>query len=315
MSRAGKGALLVLALSLLPGAGPVLGAGPGGRESAIEDRYPRAAPAYLVEIDGTAVWGRAIDSPRAPASLAKIMTALVVLDERFDNASAVTISARAARETGSRLGVRAGEVMTAGALLDGMLVASANDAAVALAEHCAGSVDAFVARMNLQARRLGLLHTRFANPTGLDAKGQVSTVHDLRVLTEAALSRPDFTRRIALPRAVVSTTAGRRMDVASTNELLGRVEGVRGVKTGTTAKAGECLIALADRDGHRVVVVLLGAKERWWTASALLEAAFREASPSSGDPAGAPAGGASTPRHRRSALGDGARSGMKRARG
>jgi D-alanyl-D-alanine carboxypeptidase (penicillin-binding protein 5/6) len=244
-----------------------------------QDRYPKAAPSYLVDLDGTVLWARAPDAPRAPASLVKIMTALVVLDEGFDPSARVAISPRAARETGSRLGVRAGETVTAGELLDGMLIGSANDAAVALAEHAAGSVGAFVALMNLEAKRLGLRRTRFGNPTGLDARGQLSTARELRILTEAALARPEFTRRIAMTHAVVTTGAGRAIEVVTTNELLGRVTGARGVKTGTTAKAGECLIALVDRDGHRVVLVLLGAKERWWTAAALIEAAFREAGP------------------------------------
>jgi len=253
-----------------------------------EDRYPRAAPSYLVELDGTLLWGRALDAPRAPASLAKIMTALVLLDERFDPGARVSISASAARETGSRLGLRAGESMTAGELLDGMLIGSANDAAVALAEHAAGSAGAFATRMNLEAKKLGLARTHFANPTGLDAPGQVSTAREMRILTEAALARPDFTRRVAMSHATVRTASGRTIEVASTNELLGRIAGVRGVKTGTTSRAGECLVALADRDGHRVVLVLLGAKDRWWTAAALVEAAFREAGIVVRDATGAP---------------------------
>jgi D-alanyl-D-alanine carboxypeptidase (penicillin-binding protein 5/6) len=135
----------------------------------------------------------------------------------------------------------------------------------------------FVARMNERARRLGLTKTRFANPTGLDARGQVSTARELRALAGAALARVEFARRIALPRATLATASGRQMEIASTNALLGRVEGVRGVKTGTTLRGGECVIALAEREGHQVVVVLLGAKDRWWTAAALIEAAFREA--------------------------------------
>jgi hypothetical protein len=142
--------------------------------------------------------------------------------------------------------------------------------------------------MNEEARRLGLARSHFANPTGLDAPGQVSTARELRILAEAALARPDFTRRIAMPHATVRTASGRTIEVASTNELLGRIAGVRGVKTGTTARAGECLVALADRDGHRVVLVLLGAKDRWWTAAALVEAAFREAGIVVRDATGAP---------------------------
>lgn len=242
------------------------------------DHYPKAAAAYLVAVDGSIIWGRSLDTPRAPASLAKIMTALVLLEGGFDANEEVAVGASAAAATGSRLGLRAGDVTTAGDLLNGMLVRSANDAAVALTEHAAGSVPAFVVRMNRRARSLGLGATRFKNPTGLDAPGQTSSARDVLVLTEAALALPEFASRVALRRATVATAKGRRFDVETSNALLGRVPGACGVKTGTTAGAGDCVVALAERGGHRVIVVLLDAKDRWWTAAALIEAAFREAS-------------------------------------
>lgn len=242
----------------------------------IEDRYPRAAASYLVEIDGKIVWGRALDVPRPPASLAKLMTVLVVLDDGFDPGQVIPVSRRAAAQTSAQLHFRQGEGMTAGHLLDAALMASANDAAFALGEHLDG-ITAFVARMNRRARGLGLTKTHFVNPTGLDAKGQVSTARELLALTVEALAHPEIASRVGRAHATLTTTSGRRIEIASSNALLGLVDGVRGVKTGTTARAGECIIVLAERDGHRVVVILLGAKDRWWTSSALIEAAFREA--------------------------------------
>jgi D-alanyl-D-alanine carboxypeptidase (penicillin-binding protein 5/6) len=274
--------VLLLVSALAPGAGAA---------APPEDRYPRAAPSYLVEIDGTLVWGRALDAPRAPASLAKLMTALVVLEDGFDPSAPVAVSGRAASQRGSHLGLRAGERMTAGQLLDGTLVASANDAAYALSERRDG-VSAFVARMNSRARQLGLGHTRFANPTGLDAKGQVSTARELLALAKEALAHPEIARRVAPPRATLTTAGGRGIEIASSNALLGLVPGVSGVKTGTTARAGECVIALAGRQGHRVIVVLLGSKDRWWTTAALIEAAFRKAGVMRAAAPGSPVGGA-----------------------
>ncbi|HKQ62383.1 MAG TPA: hypothetical protein VJS92_13910 [Candidatus Polarisedimenticolaceae bacterium] len=112
------------------------------------------------------------------------------------------------------------------------------------------------------------------NPTGLDATGQSSCAADLLVLTQAALARPEFVARVGLARASVATVAGRRFELTSSNALLGKVRGAAGVKTGSTARAGECLVALAEREGHRVIVIPLGAEDRWGAAAALIEAGF-----------------------------------------
>ena len=243
------------------------------------DRFPRAAASYLVQRDGRVLWERAASAPRPPASLAKIMTALVVLEEGWDAEAPVRIGARAAAETGSRLGMKAGETMAAGDLLTAMLVSSANDAAVALAEHRAGSVEAFVKRMNTRAKEMMLGQTHFLNPTGWDAPGQTSSARDLAAMAEAALGLPEFARRVAVREATVATTGGRRFAVRTSNHLLAHCEGARGVKTGFTAKAGKCVVALVEREGHRVLLVLLDSEDRWWTAAALIEAAFDEARP------------------------------------
>jgi len=239
-----------------------------------EDRFPKAAASYLVAIDGRMVWAGKPDEPRPPASLTKIMTALVLLEGDWRPEAPVAVSRAAAAETGSRAGLRAGEKLPAGDLLTAMLVASANDACVALAEHAAGGVPAFVAAMNARAAALGLAATRFENPCGHDAPGQRSSARDLLALAEAALAHPEFARAVALRSAEVKTTGGRRVALKSGNHLLGRSPGVIGVKTGWTPEAGKCLVVLATRDGVRVMIVLLDAADRWWTAAALVEEAL-----------------------------------------
>jgi D-alanyl-D-alanine carboxypeptidase (penicillin-binding protein 5/6) len=264
-------AMAALAAPLRTPAAPAEPARDGPR-----DRFPRAAPSYLVAVDGRLVWARRPDAPRPPASLAKLMAALVALDGEWAPDRWIAVSARAAGAGGARLGLRAGERLRARDALRAMLVASANDACLALAEATAGTAEAFVARMNARASALGLAATRFADPCGFDAPGQATTASDLWTLTRAALLVPALREAVALDRIELATAGGRRLAAATRNSLLGRARGVRGVKTGTTAAAGRCIVALAERDGREVLVVLLGAPDRWWTAAAIIEAAFEE---------------------------------------
>jgi serine-type D-Ala-D-Ala carboxypeptidase (penicillin-binding protein 5/6) len=252
----------------------LLAAAAAALPEAPEDRFPKIAAAHIVTVDDRVVWAHRPDAPRPPASLTKIMTALVLLEGPWNPETPVTISPRAAAATGSRAGLRAGETMAAGDLLTAMLVSSANDACVALAEHASGSVDAFVRAMNARAASLGLTATHFENPCGHDAAGQRSSARDLLTLTETALRIPAFATTVSLPSANVTTARGRRIALTSGNHLLGNSPGVIGVKSGYTPGAGKCLVVLAVRDGVRVLIVLLDAADRWWTAAALVEEAF-----------------------------------------
>jgi D-alanyl-D-alanine carboxypeptidase (penicillin-binding protein 5/6) len=249
------------------------------RGGELPDPFPQAGAAYLVALgDEPPIWGRAPDAPRLPASLTKLMTALLALEERGADADAwVTVSARAAAETGSRAGLRRGEAITRADAITATLVASANDACLALAEHVGGSVATFVERMNRRALALGLTGTHFENPCGHDAPGHRSTARDLLVLARAALAVPGFRRIVAEERATVRTRAGRTIALRTHNVLLGRLPGASGVKSGYTEGAGQCVVALARRGDVEVLVVLLGAPDRWWAAAALLEAGFAEA--------------------------------------
>lgn len=273
---------LAVAVAALAAAGVLPAAGraddPPSRpaaSAAAPDRFPRAGAAYLVERDGTLLWARNADAPLPPASLTKLMTALLAV-ERGTPAGWLTVSARAARASGARLGLRAGERLRPGDALAATLIASANDACLALAEHLAGSAEAFVAAMNRRAASLGLAATRFENPCGHDAPGHRASARDLLALTRAVLAVPALRDLVAREQVELVTQGGRRVVARTRNSLLGRVRGLDGVKTGTTDRAGRCVIARAERAGSEVVVVLLGAPDRWFTAAALVEAAFRE---------------------------------------
>lgn len=256
--------------------GAVLSAAPA---SPPVDRFPRAAAAaYLVAIDGRIVWERNAERPLPPASLTKMMTALVLVERDWDPDQSVVVSARAAEATGSRARLRAGESLPAGELFKAMLVSSANDACLALAEHAGPGISEFVSRMNVRARAMGLTSTTFANPCGHDDAKQRSSARDLRAIAEAAMARPEIAAVVALPDATIATAKGRKIVVKSGNQLLGRSAGVYGVKSGYTSGAGKCVVAAAERAGRKVLIVLLNAPDRWWTAAALVEAAFDEAS-------------------------------------
>ena len=151
-----------------------LGLAAAAPAAAARNAYPKAAEAYVVERDGKILWSGNAGKRMQPASLAKMMTALLVIEEgRLDEA--VTVSRAAARETGTRLGLREGERLKARDLLTAAIARSANDACRALAEARGGTETAFVARMNARAARLGMKDTRFANACGHDADGQYST--------------------------------------------------------------------------------------------------------------------------------------------
>jgi D-alanyl-D-alanine carboxypeptidase (penicillin-binding protein 5/6) len=239
---------------------------------AAEDRFSGMAQSYLVKRDGYVLWARAPQARHAPASLAKMMTALLVLESGALN-DVVTVSRAASRETGSRIRLKAGDQLRAHDLLAATIVASANDACRALADHF-GPID-FVARMNQRAAELRLDDTHFADPCGHDRPGQYSTAEDLARLGEQVMQHPEYERLAGLRTFTVRTLDGRRRFwLSNTNALVGRYAGVIGVKTGTTWRAGNCLVAIAEKNGVRVLIVLLNARDRWLSATSLLDRAF-----------------------------------------
>lgn len=206
----------------------------------------------------------------APASLTKIMSALVIL-EYGQLHDPVTISRKAATARKIHLRLHAGHVFRLEDLLKAMLITSANDACLAAVEHVGGSEEMFVAMMNNKARRLGLLDTHFSNACGFDSPTHYTTAADLATLSEIAMQDRTFR---ALVRKEVDMifplNANRSYWLRNTNRLLGRIPGIEGIKTGFTSQAGRCLVVKASQDGKEVLLVLLHANRRWDTASSLL---------------------------------------------
>jgi D-alanyl-D-alanine carboxypeptidase (penicillin-binding protein 5/6) len=244
----------------------------GGQAASLP--FPVEARAYLVQVNGQTRWERASDQRLPLASLTKLMTALLVLEHYRPNDN-VTLSSSAARETGTRLGLKAGEQMLVQDLLAASLLKSANDACHALAEHVAGSQARFVQSMNQRAREWGLAATHFTNACGHDDAQHQSSARDLAQLATRALAQPVLAELVAKANMSVQTVGGsRQFALVNSNALVGRYEGAVGVKTGFTPQAGKCVIALVQRGDVRVLLVLLNGANRWWDASDILDHAF-----------------------------------------
>jgi D-alanyl-D-alanine carboxypeptidase (penicillin-binding protein 5/6) len=229
----------------------------------------KASALYLIELQS----GRVLLEKNAtrrlpPASLTKIMTALVAL-ESAPLQEVVKIHPRSIVHRSS-YNFRPGEEFILRDLLTAMLVASANDACEAIAWHVGGNADKFVTMMNKRALTLGLTNTHFANPCGFDAPGHYSTATDLATLTDHALGVPAISMMVrTLTRDIETVDGTRQLSLHTTNELLLDPD-VTGVKTGYTSKAGRCLIASMFKDGHRLLLVGLNVKDRWEQAPRLL---------------------------------------------
>ena len=216
----------------------------------------------LLDSQGSVLFSKNSESEHAPASLVKLMTLYLALEDleagRVSWDETVTVSARAARTPRYRMGLRAGEKVPFRVLLEGVSIASANDAATALSEHPAGDEEEFVARMNATAERIGLTQTRFANPHGLPDPNQRSTARDLAVLVERLLQ--DYPKSRTILGGGNFVYRGR---VYSRQiPLFKHPGGVQALKTGFTSEAGYNLAVAAGRNGQRFLGVLLGAQSR-----------------------------------------------------
>lgn len=244
------------------------------RAFAVENPFPKAGAGYVVQRDGKTIWAGNASRRLPPASLAKMMTALIVIESGgLDRA--VTVSSGAASETGTRLGLKAGETLAARDLLTAAVMRSANDACRALADDRGKTQELFVGEMNRRAATLGMTDTRFKDACGHDLDGQYSTASDLALLAAAVAARPEYLGLSKREHAVIKTVDGaKKFEFDNTNALIGRYPGAIGLKTGTTPAAGTCLAALAERDGVRVLVILLNSRDRWWGGDAILDRAF-----------------------------------------
>ena len=269
--------LIALCLTLAGGAQAAAWAA-DAKPKVLPDPFPGAARAYLLTIDDVPRWGHAVDQPHQPASLTKLLTALVLLEDRRLLAAQIKVTPAAATTKPTRIGLRAGDSLSGAQALAALLVHSANDACVALVAHAAPDRNRFIARMNDRAAALGMRASRFVDPCGYDAPGQHATATDLLRLARAAHADPLIARLVALPAVEFSSRAGHRYRLTNTNLLVGRLEGVLGMKTGYTSEARRCLIVLAERDKHKVWLVMLGSENRWWGAHRMINEAFDAAS-------------------------------------
>lgn len=194
---------------------------------------------------------------RKMASTTKIMTAIVVI-ENANLYDTVTISKKAATTGGSRLGIKEGDKITICDLLYGLLLKSGNDTAVALAETVGGSIEGFAEMMNKKAQDLGLENTNFVTPHGLDSDNHYTTAYELAILTDYALNNQTFFNFVSTKNYTV-TINGIPKSINNTNELLGNLNGVYGVKTGFTNGANRCLVTACKRDNLDIICIVLGA--------------------------------------------------------
>ena len=222
----------------------------------------------LDAVSGRVIYEKNADSQSLIASTTKIMTALVVC-EQCNVLDRMRIPKEAVGIEGSSMYLKEGEVLTLQELLYGLMLRSGNDAAVALAIYCGGTVEGFAELMNDKARILGMKDSYFVNPNGLDAPGHYSTARDLAILAAYAMDNPIFCQTVSTKNVKV----GERY-LTNHNKLLWRFEGADGIKTGYTRAAGRILVSSATRQGRRLIAVTINAPDDWNDHEKLLEDGF-----------------------------------------
>ncbi len=222
--------------------------------------------AVLMEAStGKILYQKEADVPMPPASVTKIMTLLLVMEAiqagQLKMTDMVTASAHAASMGGSQIYLKEGESMTAEDMIKSVVISSANDAAVALAEHIAGSEAAFVDRMNKRARELGMNHTNFENTNGLDdtATNHVTSAKDIAIMSRALIAHKEILKYSSIWMDTIRNGA---FGLTNTNRLVRFYKGCNGLKTGSTQKAGFCISATAERNGMTLICVIMGAETR-----------------------------------------------------
>lgn len=253
---------------------------PGVQAAGVQDFDVPCAAAVLIDEDsGTVLYEKNADERRPVASITKVMTLLLTFEAlqagKIALGDIVPVSEHAYHMGGSQIWLEPGEQLTLQEMLKAICISSANDAAVAVAEFVAGSEPAFVDAMNARAAALGMTATHFANACGLDEEGHLSSARDVAVMSrEMLLHHPEVREYCTV---WMDTLRGGKTQLVNTNKLLKSYPGITGLKTGTTGKAGVCITASAERDGLRLIAVVLGAasgKERFEAAKTLLDYGF-----------------------------------------
>ncbi len=229
-------------------------------------------------VTGQILYERDIDARRYPASTTKMMTLIVALEHgKLDDI--VTVSKNAEGVEGSTLWLVQGDKIPLGELLTGMMMHSGNDATVAVAEHIAGSVPAFVRMMNDKAEELGANSTHFVNPNGLPDEKHYTTAYDLAKIAAYGYSLPHFEEIVGKQEALYDWVKDPAKKLRNENQMLWLYRGANGVKTGYTDAAGRCLVSAARRDGMQLVAVVLDSYYMWNDSIALLDYGFQNAHP------------------------------------
>ncbi|MDD6050250.1 MAG: D-alanyl-D-alanine carboxypeptidase [Clostridiales bacterium] len=244
------------------------------RASAEEVGTSALACVVIDEVSGRVLLSHNAEAPLPMASTTKVMTALLAL-ENGDLDAPVTCSRNAFGVPGTSIYLAQGETLTLREMLYGLMLSSGNDAATAIAEHIGGSVAEFCAMMTARAAELGCKHTVFLTPHGLPCDGHYTTAHDLALIARQAMTHPEFREIVATSRATIPWE-GRSYDrvLHNKNRLLTTYEGATGIKTGYTKKAGRCLVFSAERDGMRIIGVVLNCWNWFNEAARLMDTAF-----------------------------------------
>ena len=238
------------------------------KEFFLDDLSLSATAVYAIDLSSMTVFYEK-DSQKVlyPASTSKMMTALVALDTF--NLDEELLVGKEATVSGNKLALKEGNSMTVQDLLAALLIFSANDSAYVLANHDELGLDNFVNKMNQKANDLGLTQTHFANPAGLDDPGQTSTARDLAIIARELLRHQQLKELVAMQHKQISGPNW-SYDLYNSNQLLGQIQGVTGVKTGTTQLAGEVLVTLIERDGHQILITLMNSQDRYQDTSKLI---------------------------------------------
>ncbi len=223
-------------------------------------------------LSGVYLFKRVSTMQLPPASTTKILSALVVLDS-MELDDVVTVGE--IKNNGQTIGLVPGERITVENLLYGMLIQSGNDAGYALANASPGGLDAFIVAMNKKAQELHLSMSHFTNPVGYDDPSHYMTAEDLARLADVALENKILAKMVAIPQITISDVTHTYFHkLSNVNQLLGRIPGVAGIKTGWTEEAGENLVTLIDRGGRRIIIVVLHSKDRFGDTIRLIDWVF-----------------------------------------
>lgn len=237
---------------------------------------PQLTAKAFVVIDkesGALLYAKNPDQQLYPASLTKMMTAMVAIDT-YPMDRVITINEES-EAIGTTIHLQKRERITVKQLLRGLLIASGNDAAFALANAYPAGYQGFIEKMNEKAQSLHINNTTFKNASGVEQEGHLTTVRDIATLTKEAMKIPFFRDTVSVQTTTLHDIDGRfTHEIKTTNKLLGTIEGIEGVKTGFTTEAGECLITQTTRNNHTIITAMLGSQDRFGESARLIAWAF-----------------------------------------